>query len=318
MRVAAAGMLAALAAGGVTAAPGLADGWRGDRGGGPEITAVPTIAGTAQAGGTLTAAGAAWNGEPGLRATYTWLRCGGASIWSCSLRPAGSGPVYRPTDADVGQRLRVWLAVTGGRDRADAVSGASRPVAARPVPAPPPTPTPSPTAAPAPVAVPPVPAPAPATVAPASAVPIVAPSPPAPSGAVGHRHARALRWLSPFPVVRIRGWLTRHGARVTILSVRAPRRAHVHVRCRGRGCPRPRSALAARAMGRQRLHGTRTVRLHPYERRLRAGVRLTISVTRRGYVGKRTLIVLRHGKPPRRRDRCLFPGSRRARRCTAR
>ena len=42
-----------------------------------------------------------------------------------------------------------------------------------------------------------------------------------------------------------------------------------------------------------------------YERGLRAGVKITVSVTRRGYVGKRTTFVIRRGAPPLRSDRCL-------------
>ena len=42
-----------------------------------------------------------------------------------------------------------------------------------------------------------------------------------------------------------------------------------------------------------------------FERSLRAGVKITVSVTRRGYVGKRTTFVIRRGLPPLRSDRCL-------------
>jgi hypothetical protein len=40
-------------------------------------------------------------------------------------------------------------------------------------------------------------------------------------------------------------------------------------------------------------------------------------VTRRGYVGKRTVIQLRRGKTPTRRDLCLFPGVRKPKACNA-
>jgi hypothetical protein len=59
------------------------------------------------------------------------------------------------------------------------------------------------------------------------------------------------------------------------------------------------------------------VHLKPYERILRAGVKLEISITRSGYVGKYTSIRLRRGKAPLRRDLCLFPGARKARVCSA-
>jgi hypothetical protein len=59
------------------------------------------------------------------------------------------------------------------------------------------------------------------------------------------------------------------------------------------------------------------VHVAPFERVLRAGVRLTIAVTRPGYVGKHTVIALRRGRPPARRDRCLYPGEPRPQRCRA-
>jgi hypothetical protein len=129
--------------------------------------------------------------------------------------------------------------------------------------------------------------------------------PPTPSGAVLGDQAQAPKWLRPFPVVRIRGYLLPGGARVTLLTVRAPRLARIAVRCTGSGCPRRRLAMA-----------TVLVHLKPYERVLRGNVRLEIQVTRAGYVGKHTVIVLRRGKAPVRKDRCLFPGSSRPRLCT--
>jgi hypothetical protein len=62
---------------------------------------------------------------------------------------------------------------------------------------------------------------------------------------------------------------------------------------------------------------TRLVHLKPYQRLLRGNLRLQISVTRRGFVGKRTIIILRKGKAPTRRDLCLYPGVRRAKSCNA-
>jgi hypothetical protein len=126
------------------------------------------------------------------------------------------------------------------------------------------------------------------------------------TGGVAGQNADALRWLSPFPVVRIKGWLTRTGARVTMLTVRAPRGARIAVRCTGPGCPRKRYARM-----------TRLVHLKPYQRLLRGNLKLEISVTRRGFVGKRTIITLRRGKAPARRDLCLYPGVSRARSCKA-
>jgi hypothetical protein len=112
--------------------------------------------------------------------------------------------------------------------------------------------------------------------------------------------------LKPFPRVRIRGVLTAAGARVSLLSVRAPRGARVTVVCRGSGCP-------VRRFG-PRV-GVR--RLSSFERELPAGTRLEIAVTEPGYIGKLTVIVIRRNAAPWRSDRCLEPGAKRAVRCPA-
>jgi hypothetical protein len=103
----------------------------------------------------------------------------------------------------------------------------------------------------------------------------------------------------------VRGALTPTGARITLLSVRAPRGAQISVVCRGRDCPVRRFAAAPGA-----------ARLRTFERDLRAGTRLEVSVGKRGYVGKLTVIVIRLHAPPWRSDRCLKPGAKRAVRCT--
>ena len=112
--------------------------------------------------------------------------------------------------------------------------------------------------------------------------------------------------MKPFPVVRIAGIVLPHGALVRILSVRAPRGASVLARCRGHGCP-------ARAVARSSVASL--VRIHRFERRLRAGVTLELFVRKRARIGKYTRFRIRAGKPPARVDRCLMPGSSRPVRC---
>ena len=109
--------------------------------------------------------------------------------------------------------------------------------------------------------------------------------------------------MRPRPVIRIRGFATPRGARITLLSVRAPRGVRIRARCRGRGCPSRRAASAAGL-----------TRLRRFERFLPAGVRLRITVTRSGYIGKVTTIRIRRGAAPVRTDRCLYP-NRKAVRC---
>jgi hypothetical protein len=104
--------------------------------------------------------------------------------------------------------------------------------------------------------------------------------------------------ISPFPKVRIRGYLTDNGARITLLRVKAPPGVRIRVRCWGEACPQPRFARAARR-----------TRLRTFEGYLEAGTRLRVTVTRDGWIGKHTVIRIRRGKAPARRDRCVLPGA---------
>jgi hypothetical protein len=110
--------------------------------------------------------------------------------------------------------------------------------------------------------------------------------------------------MKPFPLIRIRGVLIPSGARVTLLTVRAPRGVDIVVRCRGVDCPRRRFKPRP---------GVR--RLRPFERELRAGTRLEITVSKPGFLGKRTVIVIRSGAAPSRSDRCVDPATQRVMRC---
>ena len=109
------------------------------------------------------------------------------------------------------------------------------------------------------------------------------------------------RLMSPYPAVRIAGRLTRRGARIRVLTVsRAPTCAVVRVSCRGRSCPARR---VTRFMGRRGQ-----LRFKRFQRRLRAGVVLTVRVSKGDTIGKLTQFRIRSGKAPRRRNRCLKPG----------
>jgi len=164
-----------------------------------------------------------------------------------------------------------------------------------PVPPPvvvPPQPTATPTPG-APVVVSPQPTPAPAPVVRAPR-PVEAGSPPA-------------RVVKPFPSLRVAGRLTARGAVFRLVRLNAPRKARVVTVCRGRGCSSARRAFD----GGRRL-------LRHLQRSYRAGAVIEIRVTRRGYIGKYTRIVVRRGRPPSRRDLCLFPNTEAPRRCPSR
>jgi hypothetical protein len=116
------------------------------------------------------------------------------------------------------------------------------------------------------------------------------------------------RFLSPFPIVRVRGRLRPHGVTIDLLNVRAPRGSRIEVRCRGRRCPRRRQVRRARPSA---------MRFRAFERTLPAGVMLEVFVTRSGRIGKYVSFKIRAGRPPLRRDRCVLPGKRVPRACPA-
>jgi hypothetical protein len=241
--------------------------------GDPKITEAPKIIGEFSVGATLTATAKWKDGDP----IWAWLRCTDEKPGSCAEIPGEQAPAYTAVAQDAGQRLRVRLTVRG-EDEDHAKQAVSTPTPPISPGQPPPV---------GPPAGPPTPAP-PGASAPA---PPVA-TPPAVGGEA------VPQFMSPLPIVRIRGRLTADGARVTLLTVRAPRGARIAVKCGGDHCPRSRVAIVAVI-----------VHLRPYERVLRAGTRLEIRVTQPSFIGKYTRIVLRRGRPPRRQDGCLMPRS---------
>jgi hypothetical protein len=273
----------------------------GDHHGGPGFNQAPSVAGALQSGATVTETGARWH-PASASPSFAWLRCDAATGNRCQVIPGAGGQSYTVTDADVGRRLRVFMSIQARGDSArdddddddeqrsaNAVSAPTDVVAAAPRPAPAPPPAP------------PAPPPAPAGAPFNGAQPAPAPA----AGEVLPDTARHAGLMHPVPVVRIKGRLTATGARVTLLTVRAPRGARITLRCSGRGC------RANRWSGR----ASRLTRLRTGEGNLRAGTRLVISVTRAGFIGKRTVIVIRRKRMPLRTDGCLAPGSTRTMTC---
>jgi hypothetical protein len=255
------------------------------------------IKGTAQDGATLTA-----HADVPASATilaWQWLRCQPAKRGTCNMIDGATSDSYLVVASDVGFRLRVRIEVVDADD-GDVQHARSNPTAIV-IAAPIETPTPAPSPVP-PEPSPPPPAPSPTT------QPVLHLQPPPYLPQPRHERRRAKpRLLHPFPVIRIRGRLTTTGARVTLLTVRGPRGVRIAARCRGRGCPRRPLAVAAAV-----------TRLERFERRLRAGTRLEIKVTKPGYIGKWSIITVRRGRPPARLDRCVYPGGRRPVRCPRR
>jgi hypothetical protein len=86
----------------------------------PVNTGLPSIAGTAQVGGTLSASPGSWSGSPAPGFAYQWLRCASACV------PIGGavGQTYSPVGLDVGGTLEV---VVTGSNSAGSSSATSAP-----------------------------------------------------------------------------------------------------------------------------------------------------------------------------------------------
>jgi hypothetical protein len=282
----------------------------------PRVTQAGTISGNPIRVGTrLTASGGSWSRPRGTQVRWEWFACPpGSDEWrDCAQRVLGQDN-YTIQSGDVGRYIVLNLyayrgspqspGTSGRAERWTATSSTVQPAATpTPAPTPRPTATPRPTVTPTPTpvaTVSPTPTPTPTpTPDPRFDSAAAAPTPVPTSGEVLQETARKRRVIRPFPVVRMRGVLTSAGAKVTVLSVRAPRTAKITLRCKGRGCPAKRWSRA------HTERKSRLTRIDRFERGLRAGVTITISVTRRGYVGKRTVFVIRRGQPPSRADRCL-------------
>lgn len=72
----------------------------------PRNTAVPTIAGAATVGGTLTASPGTWSGTTPITYGFLWLRCD-AGGGGCAAISGATGQTYVATGADSGMALRV-------------------------------------------------------------------------------------------------------------------------------------------------------------------------------------------------------------------
>jgi hypothetical protein len=233
----------------------------------PAITRGPTIFTAVEVGQMASAAASSRDGSE----AWQWVLCRSADVdpTSCDTLEGANQDSYLVAAADAGSWLRARLTVTGNGP--DAVRYSSAKFVSKPADPSPPRP----------------PAPFTSTGTTPDTPTVVAPT-----------------LLDPFPIVRIKGRTTRVGARLTLLSVRAPRGTLIRVRCRSDYCPRSRLAI-----------NTRLHRLRVFERSLRAGVIIEIRVKHPKRIGKYTRFLIRRAAPPLRRDRCLRPGSNRPTRC---
>ena len=266
----------------------------------PYVSSPPTTSGSAVVNSTLTSSGGTAGGPRGTRTGRAWLRCTHPTDErTCEIiESAWNTSSYKLTSADLGKHMR--SALYAYRDYRDLVwrMSAATAVVVNPAPPTPPAPTPTPTPVPTPV---PAPPPAPPVSQPLPTVQVLPPVVTAPK-----RRAKRMR---PFPVVRIAGVLTPNGAQISRLTVKAPKRARITISCSGKGCPKRRVVRAGKG---------KTLRLSPLETYLRAGVKLTITISRTGYISKVTTIKIRKAKAPLRSDLCREPGAKKRTRCPKR
>jgi hypothetical protein len=244
----------------------------------PEAAATcgtPSIGGAELVGGTLTATAGGCSDPLPPDVSLEWYRCSGDTPATCTTSVKARQPSpssYTPTAADAGHRLGVKQVAVGVLPVPEedwAFTGVIQ---------------------------------QPATPPPGG-------GDPGGGGGGGGPGEQAKPLLSPFPLVMIAGRLTRRGARVTRLSVRAPRGSTVLVRCRGGGCPR--------RAGRAKVGRKRTVRLRRFQGHLRTGAVLELVITKPGFIGKYTRFQIRRRRAPQRTDLCVQPGSKEGSACPA-
>jgi hypothetical protein len=292
---------------------------------GVDVTQAPTITGTLRVGSTVTASGGHYT-PSSASSGYQWLRCAdGASVNQCKILDGANASTYKLVTADQTNRMRVALYASDGHNYDYMISDPPSAIV-QAVATPTPTPTPTPTKTPSPTPTPtktPAPTPTPTPVATATPTPaptatpgpvfdvVPVPTPVPTAGAVLHQNATNVksRMLSPLPIVRIRGRLTPTGAKVSLLTVKAQRGVTISVTCKGSSCPRHKLTRSTKTH--------RLTRLSMFERVLRSGTRLQVTIAKSGFVSKVTIIQIRRGRAPLRTDSCLWPGHKRTQRCPA-
>jgi hypothetical protein len=305
-----------------------------------DVTSAGSISGPAVVGSKLTVSNGSWTGPTGTALGRQWLRCDTSTTTNCAWIANATTTQYTLTTADTGKWIRLTLYAYYGNDWDYAISNATAAIAAAPTPTPTPTRTPTPTPTPTRTATPtPTRTPTPTATPVKTTTPAISPTPVAtatptatppsdftsadappaggqpsgdpiaqpvaqPSPATTQNAQRTAakkkakpKMIQPYPTVRISGRLTKSGADVVLLTVRAPRGVRITLTCEGASCPLREVAQA-----------TSLFHIQQFERELRAGTRLTITVTKPNSITKVTSITIRKGKGPARSDKCQLPG----------
>jgi large repetitive protein len=109
-------------------------------------------------------------------------------------------------------------------------------------------------------------------------------------------------------VIELQGQLRGKFTRVRRLLVRAPTGSKISIRCRGsKRCPKVQTKLSKGSK--------KKLRFKKLERRFPPKTKLTVSVTKQGFIGKQTRWTTRRRRAPLRQDLCLNPGAKAATAC---
>ena len=112
----------------------------------PRAAGAPTVTGTVQTGGTLTASEGTWDGTAPMTYAYQWQRCD-ADGSACVDIAGADARAYTPGESDVGHTLVIVVTATnqaGSASQASSPSARVTPGASTPTPTATPTPTPTP------------------------------------------------------------------------------------------------------------------------------------------------------------------------------
>jgi serine protease AprX len=99
----------------------------------PTATEPPSIVGSAQVGGTLSATEGVWVGAPELHYSFQWQRCSPEGV-ACTDIDGAIGTVFLPASADVGATVRVVVTASGS-DGSNMAASTHTPVIAAAAPA---------------------------------------------------------------------------------------------------------------------------------------------------------------------------------------
>jgi hypothetical protein len=108
--------------------------------------------------------------------------------------------------------------------------------------------------------------------------------------------------------IDIKGSLRGNITRLRRLLVRAPAGTSIVVSCKGKGCPKKKTIKQGKG---------KSLRFKKLERGFRPGIKIVITVTKPGFLGKHTTFTMRRGAAPRRVDLCLAPGAKKPTACPA-